>query len=283
MARKSGLPSKLKERRRRLRIFLFISVPVFIVLLVTGAAYLTHWSALAVSKVEVVGASAVSSEALVKSVNEGLSGNHLGFFSKKNIFLYPGRSIEAALLVRFPRLKRADLSIEDFHTLRLAVEERKLYALWCGAETPQNTNVATSSLAAGCDFLDENGFIFSPAADFTGSVYMHYYGPYLSSASSTPLGLQFLPANEFKQLDAFLRALKPLSLSVVGAGLLSDKDVKILLEHNATLLVARSSDYSGALDNLRSALSSDVFEKKSIADLEYLDLRFGDHVFYKFR
>lgn len=282
MAR-SGLPSKLKERRRRWRIFLSVFIPVLIAFLVTGAAYLTHWSAVAVSKITVVGASAVSPETLVESVNESLSGNYLGFFSKKNIFLYPGRSIEAALLARFPRLKQADLSIEDFHTLRLSVEERKLYALWCGASAPQNTNVATSSLAANCDFLDENGFIFSPAADFTGAVYMHYYGPYLSSASSSPLGSQFLPAHEFKQLDAFLRALESLSLSVVGAALISDKDAEVLLERNARLLVARSSDYSAALDNLRSALSSDVFEKNSMANLEYLDLRFGDHVFYKFR
>ena len=80
-----------------------------------------------------------------------------------------------------------------------------------------------------------------------------------------------------------MHALKPLSLSVVGAVLISDKDAEILLERNARLLVARSSDYSVALDNLRSALSSDVFEKNSIANLEYLDLRFGGHVFYKFR
>ena len=272
----TALPSKLGARRRRRRIFLAVAVPLLILSLFGGLVALSRWSGITISTIEVEGASAVPEEELIASTEGALRGNYLWLFPKGNIFLYPRRVAEQALRREFPTLRSADLSFVNLHTLLLSVEERKLYALWCGMDAPGAASVHTA--ADQCLFLDEEGFLFPPEADFTGAVYLRYYG-----GGNSTLGAPILPPEEFKQLLAFVRELPALSLAPVSVALLPEKDVEVHLESGSALLLSRNADYAVTLDNLRSALSSDAFKEQPVHTLEYLDLRFGDRVFFKFK
>ncbi len=276
MFRRGSLPSKLGERRRKRRIILLLSVPVLLLICIGGVALLSRLSAVTIQSVNVEGASVLSEEELISAVEEKITGNYFLLFPKRNIFLYPRDEIALYLREVFPRLKSAKLSFEDFKTLLLTVEERKPYALWCGVKTTEESGVQEQ-----CSFLDETGFVFTKAPEFTGEVYLRYYGP-LTAVTPREAG-QFLSAAEFERLDAFLAALRPLSLSVTGAELLEEGDVAVYLVGGGRFFIKLSSDYAATVENLELSLASDAFRGKTISELDYLDLRFGNRVFFRFK
>jgi hypothetical protein len=208
----------------------------------------------------------------MQEAHGALAGRYWGLFPRDNIFLYPKGELRALLMARHPGFGSVTLSGEGFSGVRLDVVERAPKALWCGE---------SAQAPAPCLTLDESGAAYALAPDFSGSIYMRYAG----GLPQGPLPRQFLAPDRFRALSALAdevaRRLSSTTITLVSV--LDGTEARV--DTASGFIVSFSLDDSGAdvLERLDLALSSQPFREHALSDFEYLDLRFGDKLYYKLR
>lgn len=270
--RRSSLRSKkFQERKRKVLILKVFLAFALLFALLSGVLYGLHRPEVTIQNIGVVGEDVIPAQAITTLAREVLTGNYFWIIPRSTIFFYPRGAIEAALPRVYPKIKEASTSFKNLTTIEIVVEERQPFALWCGENRLEGA-------IPKCFFLDETGFIYGPAPDFTGDVYFHYYG---SLPKSDPVGQHFLSQEEFSRLSFFFIALVERGINARDFAVRDDTDYEFYLDNGIQVLFAREQDLTLLLQNLESVLISEKLKNVDLATVEYIDLRFGNKVFYK--
>lgn len=266
MSFRTGLKSPLRARRRKIRALAALALIVLVGALGEGLSYLSYLPKYSISTVAVAGAKDVPSRLVKAYVETQLDDGGYTLLSRKNIFLYPKNSIAKSIADNFPRIRTVEISRESFlsQTIKVAVEERNPFALWCGG-------------AAECYLMDDTGFIFaeSPATSTLGLV---FHG---DIAGVAPVGRTFLPKHFADVLQLF-KSLREAGFAPTGATAEDGEDLSVSFSEGFVLRATSGSDALALVRNLQLALSADPLRGK-VNKLEYVDLRFGNRVYYKDR
>ena len=131
-----------------------------------------------------------------------------------------------------------------------------------------------------CLLLDEEGVAYEPAAQFAGPVYTTYYGVLKEGA----LPRQYLTEESFRSLVAFATALEEHQQTRV-ATVAVDKaqDVNLYFTNGFKLMFALRDGGGDVYERFVLAMEAQPFKNRTTADFEYLDLRFGDRLYYKLK
>ncbi len=264
---KRALP--LRVRRRRVRFVIAGALLLVIVILVGAVRWLSFLPAFTIDAAEVVGHGEVSSEAVKERVGQVLNAETRNPFSRRNIFLYPRSAIEEEILREFPRIKSVRVSRPELfaHSLLIQIEERIPYAQWCLG-------------AAGCYVVDESGLAFAP---YAASDKPHPTTPYIlyggAEDGSDLMGQRMIP-DHFHGLVLLLESMgragyHPQSAHIAG------NDIHIVLE-DFMVKVSFGQDVNALVKNLQLILTSEPLKGKQ-SEIEYIDLRFNNRVYYTLR
>lgn len=209
-----------------------------------------------------------------KRVSEHLAGAYAFVIPKSNAFLYERAEIESTLMTEIPRIKTVDLSVSNLNTLHVAVEERVPEALYC-------KDISLFSAPSECFFLDSKGFIFSEAPSFSGDVYFMYSS---NPLIEFPLGKQYLPEDVFASLSALIETLRERNIPVTALAATED-EFQLYVSEGGMIMWNAEERISHVLSNIESFLGSEIAtsEPDFFSNILYIDLRFGNKVFYKFK
>ena len=252
--------SELKAKRQKVLFAkIFLSV-LALTIIFTGLSYLSRIPRLNISSIEVVGNKVIDTEKIEQVAQSNITGKYLWLFPKTNISLYPKSKINKELSVSFKRLKEIDISIKDNKVLEISVSEREAKYLWCETEEK-------------CYFMDESAFIFDEAPYFSGEVYFKFYG----QANS-----------DFIKFFTFKKTIEDMGLKPVGLSVMDTGDIKMFLsgKEKPEILLRSDADLQKVAENLQAALGVEPLKsefKNKYSSLLYIDLRYGNKVYYKFR
>ncbi len=267
MARRTVRSSRAarKERKRKAKTLLLFLVAI---LCLAGAGlYALSRPALRIQRIELTGATRIPEQSIRALLTEQLSGAYFGVIPRAHILFYPRAAIREALLLRFPSLSRASLSLKNFAALQVSVREREPEALFCVAEHV-------------CFLLDRTGFVFEEAgAERDGRYYRLE-----RTATTSPIGRTVIETRELADLFAFLRELERLSLEprrVVFEE--AHEEMSVMLSSGVRLLLKQGA-YAKALESMRVLLRNEAIPKVgSELSVSYIDLRYGNRVYFKSR
>lgn len=271
MARVIRVESKLRVRRRKRRLVYvalgFGALIIFIAIL-CGLSWLPF---LRIKAVTVDGEKTVMREHIERVAYNNIKDGYFHIFAKSNVFLYPRRAIEHDLMQQYPTLSTVKVKAATFTSLAITVTERSPAALWCG------TSVASST--GGCYLVDKDGVVYAPAVVYSDDVYQRYFGGVTGA-----LPWQYLPAEVFRSLSVFLATVAQKQNLVLNTIYINEVgDVHATFTNGFTLIFASNANAGDILQRFTLALSADVFRSHGLADFDYLDLRFGNKLYYKLR
>jgi len=281
---------KLKKHRQKTAINKILFFLLGIIILFVVSIYFSRLNAVNINNIEITGNQIVETNAIKDVVNQQITGKYFFFFPKTNIFFYPGNNIKNALQNKFKILQDINLSIKNNHTLEVSLSERKGLYTWCGNTPPASGVVAT------CYFMDENGYIFDQAPYFSGGVYFKFYGtpdvglPLCGiPTSGDPSGCYF-SQQYFSQLIFFKNILVSFGLKPVSTYVTTDGNVDVFLSgtNSSTtgpeIIFKLNDNYQTVAENLEAALTTEPLQtefKNKYSSLQYIDLRFGNKVYFK--
>jgi len=272
MARVQLGESRLKARRMRRRMIVAGLACVLLVAIVGGLAALSWVPAMRVKDISVSGVRAADAEMLQQAIRQELRGGYGYIFARSNIFIYPQERIEKRLEA-FSTIKKALVQADTFTAIAVEVTERQPTALWCeNGEAPQ------------CYFLDETGLAYAPAAHYSGDAYQKYYGPLIVRQGSESARGQFLYPEQFRTLPPLVESLQHITgLSVRAVVVDEEGEASVVFANEFVIQFALEDELGGIVERLSLVLGAEPFSKRSLDEFKYLDLRFGDKVYYKLK
>lgn len=262
--------SPLRQKRRRARL----ATLGMVLIALAAAAYAVHFvsylDSLIVSEVRVTGMQKIEPSIVQSYVESELSNDSWRYFSRSNIFLYSREEIEAGIVAAFPRVKTAQISRTALFSQELIVDiqEREQYALWCRSDTE-------------CYAMDDAGYIFTAMATTTGEDLKTIYR-FSGGLDAEPIGANLVPQYFAGTLQLLATVQKETGLIPYRIDILRDQDFHVYVSQGFFIKASLGQDAGALARNLELVLDSEALRDR-IAEIEYVDMRFGNRVYYKMK
>lgn len=270
----------MKKKKRQESGKKALLVLPLILFLLGALVYLSRWERINIHTVEVSGINAADEGIVKEMVEEKMSGYYLFFVPKTNFLLFPKKSIERELSSSFKRFTDIEMDVVGATRLDISLSEREARYLWCGESIPVGKD------PSNCYFMDETGYVFEEAPYFSGDVYFKFFG---EIEDESPLGSFFLPGL-FEKVDSLRKTIEYMDIEVVSFSSLKNQDMEFVLASNSSpapvIKFRFNADFEKLSENLETALSTEPLSgefKEKYNKLEYIDLRFGNKVYYRFK
>jgi len=273
---------KRKRRKRLIRIGLVILSVIFVVGI---TSYISHRSKIRISKVELAGGVLVTKAEVESESLKYMNGSYFWLFPKNNALWYPNKNLQNYLRETFKRIDTINISRKDFKTITIEITERKPIATWCDPLPNSTTTplMEDGSNLENCYFLDQNGTIFAPAPYFSGDAYFKYYGLVVTDR---PIGMQYIASTtEFSEIIDFIEAIKKLGIKPKYLIAKGNNEFSLATGGSGQIYFDTKIPLSRVAENLAALLRTPELSTTSSQDLpvEYIDMRFGNKLFYKLK
>ncbi|MBU1557428.1 FtsQ-type POTRA domain-containing protein [Patescibacteria group bacterium] len=267
--------SQLTQKRKKQFQLKFILIVVILISFVFVLSALSKSDFLSIDKIEIKGNDVVKEEDLRKIINKNLEGNYFRLFSKSNILIYPKQAIKVESERLFPRIKEFDFSLDLPRSLNVNIAERKPYVSWCDKD---------------CFFVDKEGYIFEKISILPETFFTYYTdlreltpsSDFVPRKPSSPIRQFILNSENFKEVDSFVKFVDGLGLEPYKFMAEGEKYSIYLGTQKTQIIFDKNQNIKEVMNNLQSILNMDEFtDIENFKKLEYIDLRFGNKVFYK--
>ncbi|OGF52283.1 hypothetical protein A3I27_01985 [Candidatus Giovannonibacteria bacterium RIFCSPLOWO2_02_FULL_43_11b] len=259
---------KTSHRRRKKDIFTKILFGICVLGIVSAiATFLFYIPALRVSNIIISGLDKNNAKELHTELFEILGGRKWLIVPKNHILFLPKKNIEEFLSGKY--------GFRDFavakkfpSTIDISITERKTWAVWCR----ENGN--------NCLLLDKEGLAFERSVIFFGSSILKI----MDAREEDFLGKNILPPEKFNRILQMTEdAPKIIQGDIESIYIKKSGETYYLYPKSGIyFIIDAETDVERALENLTLALKSGKIKAKADT-LEYIDLRFPDKVFYKFK
>jgi hypothetical protein len=281
--------AELKKQRRNSQARKIFLVVFSVLLFVSAAVFISRAAKLNIKEVVVSGNKVIDTELIKEVADRHISGDYFWFFPKTNFLIYPKDQIRAELEEKYKRLKDISFNLRNDQVLEISVGEREGKYTWCGEKLPvEGEEPTVTDEGSGCYFMDESGYIFDEAPYFSGEVYFRFFGPIENIEEVT--GNYFLPGVFQKVVyfkDNLPKGLTPALLLLYEDG---NMDMFLVAPTEPAgaprIMFTKDADFEKMAENLQAAVLVDPLKsgiEKNFLNLEYIDLRYGNKVYYKFR
>jgi len=267
--REEYLKKKRKKRFERFGIVLLL-----IILVISLASYVAHRSSIRISKVQLTGQILVEPTELATSALLYMDGSYLWLFPKNNFLWYPKDKLALYLQETFKRIDTIHIEKKGLDTIVVEITERKPYAIW-GDTLPGEISGADARFY----FMDSNSTIFAEAPSFSGDAYFKYYG---LVGGEKPIGQFYIGSSTaFSEIARFVQDVEDLHLDpqyIVANG----GEFSLVIAGGGRIYFDVKESLAKAIDNLEALVRTDAL-MKNISNLDYIDLRFGNKLYYKLK
>lgn len=266
---------KIKKRGSFLknRFFLFgVAGVVCIELLLYGIVLFPLFQ---IQEVRIEGNEEVS-ESKIKSVVLDRLWGEFFFFPTASILLVDTQGMQDALLKAVPGLETVSIRRKLPDILTIAVQERRVVALWC---QPPHLIISGGGQELRCVAIDSNGVAFKEAEPSPETIIIRGQEQSLN-LRETVVAKDVLEAILYFAKEAKRRSLfseEGLSFEIVSENQIHARTGEVWDVH-----FTHTQDLSWQVTKLQTVLENKIPPAKR-ARLEYIDVRFGDQAYIKYR
>lgn len=274
---------EMKNARQKKRKRAFFAALICLLLLLASLILLARYSKFRIASVEISGNKVVETSDILANVSSSLAGYHFFIFPKNNIALIPEKEIVQNLEQNFNRLTNIKIKLKAGNVLALSMTERTGSYTWCGEGFTEGQTLAQTE----CYFADDAGYVFDKAPYFAGDIYFRLFG----NLDNTNKKNGYFAQKDFENYITFKKALENMTLKPIALYHKSDGETEFYLKHEneppsaPKIIFNQSDNILKVIENLQSAMNAEPLKtdiKTKYDKLLYIDLRFGNKVYFKF-
>lgn len=292
---------RLVEKKKKRRIIISSLFVLVFILIIWGMSYISSHKIFHIEEIQINELRFIDSVEVDTLVKEKLEGKYIWLFSRSNSVIFPRSEIEKSIKEKFPSAKRVDTDFRGFHVIKINIIEHDPVAKWCdfpvgtapeiehegNPELEEKKSDSESAIPdvkkntsnVNCYFLNENGLIFVEEPDLHAGVYVNFFG----LIEDDPLGKNFSTKNKFKDLLELTKLIRRLDISTKEIWTKTGEVYAIVTESGAKLYIDNEDDEVSIFRNLETVINQDAINKAQFKNIDYIDLRFGNRVFYKLK
>jgi len=222
-----------------------------------------------ISSVDVVGNRFVESSDIEKVFFEEVSGRHFFLISKSHFLFIPkgiiSKKIENKLSVESAIVRRSDIN-----NAVVEITEYDPVAEYCSSDLD-------------CYFVNGDGLIFVKAPEFYADVLISLEGEIEITDGESVLGKSYSEIKTFRKL---LEKIELLEIEKIEINKISTVDFETFVLYTVggpTILIEETDIPKETIDNLKAAITQESINDVQFNNIDYIDLRFEDKVFYKLK
>jgi hypothetical protein len=273
-----------RERREKKNFSLrkaVLVVTIFMILAgIAGAVYALRLPQWQIIKIE-ISSEVLSKEEIRDKILSYLAGEYMFLIPRSSIFMARTESIEQFLRDRMPRLKIVKVDKRFPDTLEVYAEERKPWAIYCNnLEAAEATSSPPIIREEHCVYIDKEGFSYEEAPDASGPLILKIK----SDEEKLSLEETVVDAERISRITALADTLdKILGIKVIGYEIFSKipREIRVVTADGFKIWLNLEDDFKNTAKMIQVLLNKEVGDKR--LNLEYIDARFGNKIFYKLR
>lgn len=253
-------------KRSKARYYRKVTIWVsFLIILLYGASFWSNHQSLKIENIEIDGNRFANKSEIVDIVNEEIDGKYLFLLSKSNYFFIP-ETVIIEKLKDLDEVKNVLIDKSRFNSVTVEIQEYKPAAVYCLEE---------------CYFLNRQGLFFVAAPEMYLDNVIEVQGEV--QFENEIIGQYFTEPKVFEDMMEKIDLLKKENIEI---NLMTTEDFETYTLHTIngpTLLVEKEDTPIEVVENLKSALAQESIHEVQFNNIDYIDLRFEDKVFYKLK
>ena len=231
---------------------------VLAVLLLAGILAFVWWfmwgNFWKITNIEIVNAKHTDTNALRQDIDLILQQKKFFIIPNNHIIFLSENMLKKHILETYPSVESVEITKNKDRDLIISILDRKPMGVWCDEN---------------CFFFDDQGIAFKSSFNFTGAVFATW-------VQDTPTALKFYDTVPCISLCIGKDFVTFLSQNKIKKVSMNNGDLKMFSEYGF---------YIKAIDNSTTTMRNmNLFAKDYKGDwksLQYVDIRFGDKIFYK--
>lgn len=279
-------PPEFKKKKAFRKTWFFIfGLGFLLVFILSAAIYLLRLPQLQIHTIEVLGLKSFETGELLSGVWGLLEGKYLWLIPKSSALILGTDSVENYLKNVFPRIAEVNVNKVLPDRLSISVKEREFFGILCNDfYLPTFVGTTTSPNLRNpepqCAYLDNTGFAYEEGPNSFGSLITKIN----IDAENLKIPSQVLDDKLMEEM-IFLkkRTNEAAGINIIGYEFLFrvPREIKVLTGDGFKIIFSREDDLENSFRVLKKVLEEEIKERRG--SLEYIDLRFGNKVFYKSR
>lgn len=273
-------PRKTKKNRglltpRRLIALASLASLAFIFF---GIRAFLHIQYFQVADVNISGIDSAMAEEIRSAFNRELAGDRWYLVPRRNILFFSPKAGAAFIQSAFPEVNEVSIKKTFPNEVEVAASLRKVWAVLCYEERGRDPLKLSES--KDCYFIDEEGILFDTAPSVSGRLILTVHTDRLPR----PLGESAITADEVFKLKRIKERLKEnAGINAIGFVLRENapKDAWAKTADGYYIIFTKDDIPERLSSTIKAAIEGEV--KGNTAGLLYIDARFGNKLFVKYR
>ncbi len=256
----------LKQKKKKIKKIKLYLILFVCILLLSGFIYLLQIPQIQITETKIKGNSFVTTEEIQNKTDVLLNSTILWFIPKRNIFLFPS-SVLTQKIKENPAIIDVKINKEFFNVLEIQVTEQEKQAVYC-----------TSFERNDCYYINGEGLIYSKITEY---IVPEQEIIIYREEEQRKITENILKTDLYENVLGFIKSSSRYGIPIQYAYLKGDTTLEFHTASGATLLTSRYDDYEKDFNNFIALFDQNVLTKEQLSEIEYIDLRFGNKVFYK--
>ncbi|MDP3770476.1 MAG: FtsQ-type POTRA domain-containing protein [Candidatus Sungbacteria bacterium] len=239
----------------------------------------TRLDMLRIHNISVRGTRSLGTEDIQRQASTTLEGYYFaGLVPYRFLLASPVQTISSDLKDAFPLI--ADVAIKKVFPdeLDITVRERNLFGILCNDRTRGSS--PDEHIDVQCAYVDTDGIAYQRSPISSGFLITKIS----TDASSTPIGVLLIEQAVIERMMLLKRELPAVAgIQAVSYELMSaiPHEIRVVTNEGFALIVKDNDDAGNIMRVLATVLEKEIGARRK--HLAYIDLRFGNKVFYKFK
>lgn len=252
-----------KQKVKKVKVYLIVAITIVVLV---GSVALLYIPTIQINQVKITGNFFVDTSEIEQKTNTLLDKKIIEIIPKRNIFIFSKKELERELKQN-PAIVSVKIRKDFFHTLSIDIVEQEKEMLYC-----------TSVEKTECYYVNKTGFMYARVDDMIIPeqeiiIYVENKNKQLKDT--------LIEENVYADIVLFVKNLAREQIKVREVYIKADGVVEFVNADTTKFIASIFDEFSKDFANLVALFQQQVITKEQLPEIDYIDLRFGNKVFYK--